>query len=143
MSITRRIILQQAHRRSFSNLRWSIELRLIVDTQFQVLFTPRQGFFSPFLHSTSSLSVRSTYLALASGLAGFLPDSTCPTVLGTNREKSFFFRLQDFHLLWSTFPGCSPKKNFCNFSSRKRPRTNSSHNTSNNTFHFRRTTLLS
>ena len=32
-------------------------LSVLVSTRFQVLFTPRQGFFSPFLHSTISLSV--------------------------------------------------------------------------------------
>ena len=32
-------------------------LCVLVNIRFQVLFTPRQGFFSPFLHSTASLSV--------------------------------------------------------------------------------------
>ena len=32
-------------------------LCVLVNTRFQVLFTPRQGFFSPFLHSTCPLSV--------------------------------------------------------------------------------------
>ena len=32
-------------------------LYVLVSTAFQVLFTPLPGFFSPFLHSTSSLSV--------------------------------------------------------------------------------------
>ena len=32
-------------------------LYVLVSIEFQVLFTPLPGFFSPFLHSTSSLSV--------------------------------------------------------------------------------------
>ena len=37
--------------------------------------------FSPFLHSTGSLSVSQQYLALADGSAGFRQDLTCPALL--------------------------------------------------------------
>ena len=42
---------------------------------------PSQGFFSPFPHGTSSLSVAREYLVLADGPAGFPQGSTCPAVL--------------------------------------------------------------
>jgi hypothetical protein len=38
-------------------------------------------FFSPFLHSTGSLSVSQEYLALADGPAKFRQDFTCPALL--------------------------------------------------------------
>src|SRR5690606_20173017 len=38
-------------------------------------------FFSPFLHSTGSLSVSQEYLALADGPAGFIQGFTCPALL--------------------------------------------------------------
>ncbi len=37
--------------------------------------------FSPFLHSTGSLSVSCEYLALADGPAGFTQDFSCPALL--------------------------------------------------------------
>ena len=43
---------------------------------------PSPGFFSPFPHGTSSLSVASKYLALENGLPSFPRDCTCPAVLG-------------------------------------------------------------
>jgi hypothetical protein len=42
---------------------------------------PCSGFFSPFLHSTSSLSVSQEYLALPDGSGGFRQDFTCPALL--------------------------------------------------------------
>ena len=42
---------------------------------------PYSGFFSPFLHSTSSLSVSQEYLALSDGSDRFRQDSTCPALL--------------------------------------------------------------
>src|ERR1700690_3411444 len=42
---------------------------------------PSPGFFSPFPHGTSSLSVIRTYLALEGGPPRFPQDSTCPVVL--------------------------------------------------------------
>jgi len=78
-SITRRIILQQARRRAF--LLRGIALRLLVNARFQVLFTPRQGSFSPFPRGTCALSVGREYLALESGLPRFKPGFTCPALL--------------------------------------------------------------
>ncbi len=45
-------------------------------------FTPLPGFFSPFPHSTSSLSVTREYLALGDGPPRFQRDFSCPAVLG-------------------------------------------------------------
>ena len=42
---------------------------------------PYSGFFSPFLHSTSSLSVSEEYLALPDGSGRFRQDFTCPALL--------------------------------------------------------------
>src|SRR5207237_3989319 len=43
---------------------------------------PSPGFFSPFPHGTSSLSVASECLALEDGPPSFPRDCTCPAVLG-------------------------------------------------------------
>ena len=42
---------------------------------------PLLGFFSPFPHGTSSLSVAEEYLALEGGPPGFRRDFTCPVLL--------------------------------------------------------------
>jgi hypothetical protein len=42
---------------------------------------PCSGFFSPFLHSTRSLSVFEEYLALPDGSGRFRQDFTCPALL--------------------------------------------------------------
>jgi hypothetical protein len=49
---------------------------------FRIYFTPLAGFFSPFPHGTSSLSVTREYLGLAGGPARFIPDYTSPVLLG-------------------------------------------------------------
>src|SRR5207302_10170552 len=108
--ITRRIILQQAHSYPFLFLRRSIGLELLVCIQFQVLFTLRQEYFSPFPRGTGSLSVGRSYLALESGLPRFPPVFTCPMVLRNLPRKSAPFRLQGCHLLWPAFPGRSTKE---------------------------------
>ena len=48
---------------------------------FRFYFTPLPGFFSPFLHSTGSLSVDHEYLALEDGPPVFGQDTTCPALL--------------------------------------------------------------
>ena len=42
---------------------------------------PYSGFFSPFPHGTSSLSVSEEYLALPDGSGSFRQDFTCPALL--------------------------------------------------------------
>lgn len=67
---------------------------------------PSSGFFSPFPHGTSPLSVSKEYLALESGLPRFKQGFTCPVLL---RIPAQFigFRIRDFHPLWSAFPNSS------------------------------------
>ena len=48
---------------------------------FRIYFTPLPGFFSPFPHGTSSLSVDYEYLALEDGPPIFKQDFTCPALL--------------------------------------------------------------
>ena len=86
-----------------------IGLELLVCIRLQVLFTPRQRYFSPFPRGTGSLSVGRSYLALESGLPGFPPDFTCPMALRSLSRKPVPFRLQGSHLLWPAFPGRSTK----------------------------------
>lgn len=49
-------------------------------------FIPRWGFFSPFCHDTTSLSVTQEYLALQGGPCWFTRDSTCPMLLGLEHK---------------------------------------------------------
>ena len=50
-------------------------------------FTPLQGFFSPFPHGTSALSVSTEYLALEDGPPSFRQGFSCPALL-TNDSAS-------------------------------------------------------
>lgn len=63
---------------------------------------PCSGFFSPFLHSTRSLSVSQEYLALPDGSGRFRQDFTCPALLRI-LLPSQAFRIQGYHLYRSTF----------------------------------------
>ena len=94
---TRRTVLQKVRYRS------SNELYLLVNTGFQVLFTPLPGFFSPFLHSTASLSVIRLYLGLGGGPPGFPASSSCSPVLWI-LSPACRFHLRDYHPLWFGFP---------------------------------------
>ena len=82
-------------------------LYLLVSTRFQILFTPLPGFFSPFPHGTSSLSVTWSYLGLGGGPPMFPPNFSCSMVLF--RDDSFFFRVPDCHRLWCSFPETSAR----------------------------------
>jgi hypothetical protein len=48
------------------------------------LSLPLSGYFSPFLHSTSALSVSKEYLGLEGGPPIFSQDFTCPDLLEDN-----------------------------------------------------------
>ncbi len=65
---------------------------------------PIKGYFSPFPHGTSSLSVTTEYLALEGGPPGFLQNFTCSAVLGYKSQESTRFRLRGFHPLWPDVP---------------------------------------
>ena len=71
-------------------------LLLLVSTQFQVLFTPLSGYFSPFPRGTSSLSVTRLYLAFAHGRANFPQGFTCPVVLRNPAGSPFLFAYRTF-----------------------------------------------
>ena len=96
-TFTRRTVLQKVRYRT------NIVLYLLVNTGFQVLFTPLPGSFSPFLHSTASLSVIRLYLGLGGGPPGFPANSSCSPVLWI-LPPACRFRLRDFHPLWFDFP---------------------------------------
>src|SRR5215470_17988977 len=81
--VTRRLIMQKA--RSQASRRQAAENSPTTACKRTVSGTislPALGFFSPFPHGTSSLSVASKYLALGNGLPSFPRGSTCPAVLG-------------------------------------------------------------
>ena len=77
--------------------------------RFQVYFTPLPGFFSPFPHGTSSLSVDYEYLALEDGPPIFGQDSTCPALLVPRLVSPLPFRIRGYHPLWPDFPFRSDK----------------------------------
>ena len=101
-TFTRRTVLQKVRYRTHK------VLYLLVNTGFQVLFTPLPGFFSPFLHSTASLSVIRLYLGLGGGPPGFPANSSCSPVLWI-LTPARPFRLRDYHPLWYGFPTISAK----------------------------------
>ena len=52
---------------------------------------PSQGYFSPFPHGTSSLSVTNEYLALPDGPGGFSQGFTCPAILRSHWKEDCIF----------------------------------------------------
>ena len=64
---------------------------------------PCSGFFSPFLHSTCSLSVSQEYLALADGAACFRQDSSGPALLRVPL-RVVCLPVRAFHPLRTAFP---------------------------------------
>ena len=76
---------------------------------FRIYFTPLPGFFSPFPHGTSSLSVDYEYLALEDGPPIFRQDFTCPALLFASSVPHRSFRVRGYHPLWPPFPERSAK----------------------------------
>src|SRR5438552_14831515 len=68
---------------------------------------PSQGFFSPFPHGTSSLSVASEYLALPDGPGRFPQSFTCSAVLRSHLKVGWHFYIRGCHPLWPAFPSRS------------------------------------
>jgi hypothetical protein len=60
---------------------------------FRYYFTPLMGYFSPFPHGTSSLSVTESYLAFPGGPGRFPQGSTCPVVLGSSNQRDLSISL--------------------------------------------------
>jgi hypothetical protein len=71
---------------------------------FRIYFTPLPGFFSPFPHGTSSLSVDYEYLALEDGPPIFRQDYTCPALLVVRSVPQSNFFIRGYHPLWPDFP---------------------------------------
>ena len=71
---------------------------------FRIYFTPLPGFFSPFPHGTSSLSVDYEYLALEDGPPMFRQDYTCPALLVARLVPHGTFSIRGYHPLWPDFP---------------------------------------
>ena len=71
---------------------------------FRIYFTPLPGFFSPFPHGTSSLSVNDEYLALEDGPPIFRQGFSCPALLFSSLVPPVSFRIRDYHPLWLAFP---------------------------------------
>jgi hypothetical protein len=65
------------------------------------LSLPALGFFSPFPHGTSSLSVTEEYLGLEGGPPMFRQDYTCPVLL---ENLSDYLPIRGYHPLWPPFP---------------------------------------
>ena len=78
-------------------------LYLLVSSRFQVLFHSPPGVLFTFPSRYYSLSVTWSYLAFWDGPHFFRQDFSCPDVLRITLASSKF-RLQEFHLLCSTFP---------------------------------------
>ena len=76
---------------------------------FRIYFTPLPGFFSPFPHGTSSLSVDYEYLALEDGPPIFRQDFSCPALLFVSLVPHRSFHVRGYHPLWPAFPSCSVK----------------------------------
>ena len=76
---------------------------------FRIYFTPLPGFFSPFPHGTSSLSVDYEYLALEDGPPIFRQDFTCPALLVARLVPQSPFSIRGYHPLWPDFPDRSDK----------------------------------
>ena len=77
-TVTRRLIMQKARRHPQVNLGTPTACKRTVSGSFSLPFL---GFFSPFPHGTSSLSVSQEYLALPDGPGGFIQDYSCPALL--------------------------------------------------------------
>ena len=75
---------------------------------------PSPGFFSPFPHGTSSLSVAVEYLALDRGRPGFRRGFTCPALLRYRTMETHQFQLRGCHPLWLCCPAHSLTDEFYN-----------------------------
>ncbi len=70
---------------------------------FRYYFTPLPGYFSPFPHGTSPLSVTREYLGLGGGPPRFTRNFTGSALLGIPLRRLCRRRLQGCYLLWRPF----------------------------------------
>ena len=75
-------------------------------------FTPLQGFFSPFPHGTSALSVSTEYLALEDGPPSFRQGFPCPALLTNSSARSMAFVYGTFTLCGAAFQPASTSDRF-------------------------------
>ena len=80
--VSRRLIKQKARGQAFGSEDPHRPPTACKHTVSGTISLPSPGFFSPFPHGTSSLSVASECLALEDGPPRFPRDCTCPAVLG-------------------------------------------------------------
>ena len=100
--ITRWIVLQKARRHGTS------PLRLLVGTQFQVLFHSPPGVLFTFPSRYSFTIDHVVYLALGGGPPRFSQGFTCPDLLKKIQMISKLnFQIRGFHSLRPSFPACS------------------------------------
>ena len=82
-------------------------LRAVTSCQCMVsgsISLPSPGFFSPFPHGTSALSVATEYLALDRGRPRFRPGFSCPAVLRYRIKETNAFHVRGFHPVSPAFP---------------------------------------
>src|SRR5436305_1294398 len=77
-------------------------------------FTPLRGFFSPFPHGTSTLSVSTEYLALEDGPPSFKQGFSCPALLTNHSARSIDFVYRTFTFYGAAFQPASTIDRFCN-----------------------------
>ena len=102
MQITRWIVLQKARRHPEG-------LRLLVRTQFQVLFHSPSGVLLTFPSRYLFSIDRKIYLALEGGPPSFNQGFTCPDLLDKTNIRLAKLCVPGYHCLWPTFPGCSAR----------------------------------
>ena len=110
--VTSRLIMQKARRHTLP--KGHSAPTACKRTVSSSISLPSPGFFSPFPHGTSSLSVVGKYLALPDGPGRFPRNFTCSAVLGKSTKGQISFRLQGCHPLWPTFPDRSTNCLLCN-----------------------------
>ena len=96
--ITRWIVLQKARRHQIN---W---LRLLVRTQFQVLFHSHSWVLFAFPSRYLFTIDRKIYLALEGGPPSFSQDCTCPDLLYKTNIRLAILGILGFHYLWLSFP---------------------------------------
>jgi hypothetical protein len=104
-TVTRRLIMQKARRHPKGA---PTACKRMVSGSISL---PYSGFFSPFPHGTSSLSVSQEYLALADGPAGFIQGFTCPALLRIPLSYCSL-PIPGYHRLWLLFPKYSSSLQF-------------------------------
>ena len=96
--VTRRFIMQKARRHTKNSA--PTACRHMVSGTVSL---PCSGCFSPFLHSTGSLSVSREYLALPDGPGRFTQNSSCSALLRIPLRFRML-RIRNYHALWLNFP---------------------------------------